>query len=387
LKRAAIEWAQDNGIPLTRGQMTDSWMAKSLENWFSKLPGSQKFYRDTAAAQQSAIDRIINAHTMEGDAGQALQTAGAGRQWISDAQTVDAAQAMPGQFTLAPRQPTDALNTAARYFGKAADAETPATAMVGGREMPVNDAIAAAMQSISPGKGPLLPEGTSIPMVGPKGDYNNYQAIRSQLTKAASDQSVGTANQTAFQDLRGIFDQTAERSLAAQGADPQMLAKIRAAYTIDKTLLPAGTVLPDGTMSYSLPRITNIINAAVKDGTLPPSIAPDLVNVADFGRSIKSVTSSNTAEHGVSGAIATGGLLGHAAGGGEAASSIIKALLGLIAVPWGMSALMQGTRMGIPGLRNIPTETLGRLGMGLYGQAPDVARTVAGAMPSATTGQ
>jgi hypothetical protein len=387
-RQAAVDWAAAHGAPLTRGQMSGNKVTQLLENVLSALPGSRGFYAKTGAAQQSGIDQAIGERTLEGNAGDLLQQVGQGKTWTSDQPFVDALQSLPGQYAKlgGNLKPSAAITTAADYVGGEAAMPT-GKAMIGGRIIDIsgNPKLQAIVAEAQGQTGPLLPLGAEMPMVGPKGDYNNYQAIRSQLTKAAYGKESGTPAATGFADIRDAFDQAATRALEAQGVPGDAMSKLRAAYAIDKTLLPAATETASGDLTYSAPKVATLINKASTAGTLPADASDELLGLANFARMMRPISTSHTTEHGLVSKLATLGLLGDVAmehGGGPEGAALpwwAKLGLGAVAAPYAVNTLVQGTRGGIPLLRSVSPEagaTLAQIMHGIYPQLPAIAGAV-----------
>ena len=350
-RQAAVDWAKANDVPLTAAQMSGNTFGARMEKILASLPGSKNFYAKTADSQRQAIDNTVNGLTANGNSGALLNQAGAGKVFTADAPFSQALSDLPSNFTMLAGglKPTGAIKTAADYAG----ASAPSQFMIGNQVVTAqsNPKLFAALSAKAAPGGGLLPTGASIPMTGPRGDFNNYQAIRSQLSKQAFGAAEGTPDAAGYQALRDIFDDAAERSLSAQGTDPKVMDRLRAAYAADKLTQGAGTVLPSGEVTYSGSKLATAINKADNAGTLPKGSEQELRDLANFARQIQPVNSSGTAENTIAGKVATLEILKDALSGGGLGSAAAM-LVGMVAGPFGVNSLMQGTRYGVPLLRD-----------------------------------
>lgn len=364
----ALAAASDVG-PLSYGQLKGSELAQRVESWLAKLPGAKGWYQKLGAEQKAAVDQKIAEMTMERGGGPALGVAGEGKSFTSDPQFVADLQAMPAQFDMLAGglKPTAAIKTAQEYAG--ASGSVPPQAIIGGRQLDIsqNPALQAAYAKAQ-GTGPKLPAGSSIPMTGPQGDFNNYGAIRSQLGKAAFGAAEGSPEAAGYSALRDSFDAAAMRSLETQGGDPKALQAARNAYQVQKLLKPAEVLAEDGSVTYNPTKAAAAINKAILDGrtkNLPDSTQKALMNLASYAKAIKPMSSSGTAENSMAGGIATGAILGDMMDtAGPAKLAGIASTL--YAAPWLVNRGMQAMRGGF----NVPNAVSAPLGaMGAYGPA------------------
>jgi hypothetical protein len=286
-------------------------------------------------------------------------------------------QNMPSQFNLLAGglKPKGAIATGAEYAGGSAAAPP----LVGGR--PASPQMLAALRAQGveiPGEQSLLPLGATMPMVGPKGDFNNYQAIRSQLGKLSFGAAEASPESAGYSAMKDAFDAAAERSMAAQGVDPKLMDTIRASYKTDKLLRPAGTIGAEGDVTYSAAKVATAINKAAQKNNLTGLHADDLLQVANFARSIRPTNTSQTTEHGLAAKLATLGLLGEmagerATGHDDLVPGWMKIGAGLVAAPWAVNKLVQGTRGGVPWARDLPPQVGTSLSQLLRGILPALA--------------
>jgi len=96
---------------------------------------------------------------------------------------------------------------------------------------------------------PKLAVGDTMPMVGPYGDFNNYQGLRSLYGYRA--QSGDPADKAAYNLIQDTFDNAAQRSLAAQGADPNTMKAVQQAYA--ELVLHLRDVLADRGLRHTQP--------------------------------------------------------------------------------------------------------------------------------------
>ena len=360
--QAAADWLRSQGSKVSVGQATGNEMMQRVESWLAKLPGTRGWYSNLDASQKSAVDRAIGAMTKEGNPFEGVAAASEGKMFTSDQPFVDELRSLPGRVDMLAGglQPNSALRTAQAYAGTGAPPMATGTAMIGGRAIDVSKnpqlarAVAEAQQAASGEVAAKLPVGAQIPLTGPHGDYNNYQAIRSVIGKEAFKAGPGTAEGDTLKAIRNAFDDAAERSLTAQGADPALMQDARNAYQVSKTLQPAARqTAEEGTITYSAQQAANIIDKAFTKGTLsnlPQETQDTLRSVMNAARAIKPVSSSGTAENQLAKGIATLGILGGIGGEyamGDKVGHAPAAMAGLIAAPWLVNRGMQTFGTGL----------------------------------------
>lgn len=372
--QAAQDFANANGGVLTRGQISGSPWMQRIEKMAASLPGSSGFYKGAAAANAKAVNAGIDAVT-GGNAGALIQNAGAGRMLNFD-QPFFADMGNIGQnfAGLADRDaPNGALKTVEQYIGS----QTPNPALAGFSASAKAQAIAQGVPEFIGGTVPKFQVGDAIPMVGPYGDFNNYQALRSLYGQRA--QVGDAADKAAYGLVQDAFDNTAQRSLAAQGTDPSTMKAVQQAYAVQKIAQPARVVDADGNVSYNPTKLAGAVERtdARKPGMIDNlgTAGQQLRQVAAFGRVATPVSSSGTAEGNIAGHVLTGGMALGAAGGGlgeylsgGALHHLGLGIMGLMTMPKLVNTAIQGTRYGIPLLRDAsPTvqNTLLRAGTAL----------------------
>jgi hypothetical protein len=364
--------AAENIAPLSLGQRTNNDLVKRLEFWLAKFPGSKGWYENLGEEQQNAVNGAINSLTMNRGGGAALQAAGEGKNWVKDPDFISAMQTLPDSFRTLPAemQPTKALNIASKWAG--------------GPDLQMSPAVAARNPGINLGgsEGGLP---SSMPIVGPKDTYNNYQAIRSMLGKMARSQAEASPEQAGYKGLQSALDDAAERSMIAQGANPQDIAAARQAYRMQKLFGPAEEQQASGAVTYSAPKAANAIDRAIRNGDtsgLPPETMEKLRQLMAFGRSVRPVSTSGTAENQLTRLVATlgflGGMGGAEAGFGEHIGHAPAILAGMVAAPWAVNRALQSSAggVGFPALGRMVAKsapTLGDMMMRLAGPASTAA--------------
>lgn len=372
--QAALDFANQNGGTLTRGQISGSGFTQRAERVLASLPGAQNFYRRAAAANTQAATNAVDRLT-GGDAGALIQAAPQGATFYVDQPLLDAANAIPGQFSRLAGQasPSQALSTIRGFVGGDM-VPNPVLAPFGANARA--QAVAQGFPAMVPGPGgaATMALGDTLPMVGPRGDYGNYQAIRSTIGQLAN--SAGrNVDSDAYYAFQNALDDAAGRSLAAQGVDPAALTAARQAYAAQKIVQPARMVDTDGNVTYDPAKIATAIQTT--DKKFPGRIdalgdaGVTLRQLASFGNVTQPVKSSGTAEGNLAGKFVTLDFLKDLLSG-EGPGHAISGGVSLLAAPFGSNMLMQATRFGIPGLRSIPssvTMPLGQLARaGLTGQ-------------------
>lgn len=351
--QAAQAVANQYGGVLTRGQIGGNAWTQRIERMLASLPGSAPYYAKAAQANVGAATRAVNDIT-GGDAGKLIQLAPQGATFTADQAAQDAATALPRQFSTLPaaEQPSGALASARSLFGPAPQVPNPDLANLPGplaRKM-IEQGHAPA--TVPAGASPTLAPGSTIPMTGPYGDFNNYQALRSTYGQLAQHAS-SNQDAAAYWGIQGILDDNAARSLEAAGVNPQDLVGARQAYAVQKIVQPARVVDANGNLTYDPVKLANVV--AQVDRTSPGKIdglgdaGTALRQVAAFGRTSRVAASSGTAEGISANKIATGALLADILRDpGEAFGNGIATLGALYGAPRIVNFAMQGTRNGIP---------------------------------------
>ena len=351
--QAAQAVANQYGGVLTRGQLGGNAWTQRIERMLASLPGSAPYYAKAAQANVGAATRAVNDIT-GGDAGKLIQLAPQGAQFVADQAAQNAAAALPGQFaTLAPaEQPSGALASARSLFGPSAQVPNPELANVPwplARKLIEQGHIPETVPS---GPAPKLAPGTSIPMTGPYGDFNNYQALRSAYGQLAQ-RAGSNQDAAAYWGIQGILDDNAARSLEAAGVNPQDLVGARQAYAVQKIVQPARVVDGDGNVSYDPVKLASVV--AQVDRASPGKIdalgdaGTALRQIAAFGRTSRVASSSGTAEGISANKIATGAILADILRDpGGALGNGLATLGALYGAPRIVNFAMQSTRNGIP---------------------------------------
>ena len=189
-------------------------------------------------------------------------------------------------------------------------------------------------------------------MTGPRGDFNNYQAIRSAIGKQAWAAGEGTPEASAYKAIRDAFDAAASRSLEKQGADPAMLEVARNAYQIQRLLRKAEVSGADESVTYNLQKAASAISDAIKNKTisnLPQDSQEALRAMMVAARAIKPVSTSGTAENQLARQIATAGMLGGGleAWQGDKLGHIPGMVAGAVAAPYLLNKGIQAYGRGL----------------------------------------
>jgi len=385
--QAAQDFANANGGVLTRGQLSGSAFTQRLEKMLASLPGSSGFYKNAGQANAQAATTGLEAVT-GGNAGNLIQQAGAGRTLNVDQPLIDDLRNVSQGFTgVADRDaPNGALKTVEQYIGS----QTPNPAIAGFAPGARSQAIAQGVPEFVGGTTPKYAVGDTMPMVGNYGDFNNYQGLRSLYGYRA--QSGDPADKAAYNLIQDAFDNAAQRSLVAQGADPSTMQTVQQAYAAQKIAQPARAVDANGNVTYDPTKLATAVAKmdAKKPGMIDNlgSAGQQLRQLAAFGQVATPLKSSGTAEGNIAGHLATGGLGLLAGGMGDLltdggllhhAGAALTGAASLYAMPRLVNAAVQGTRNGIPLLRNIDPEISAMLTRGVTG--------LLGATPSAVYGR
>lgn len=353
--QAAVDLANANGGVVTRGQASQSGFIQRLEKMLASLPGSGRFYANAEAKNQAAALNALH-NVTGGDAGALIQAAGAGKNFIVDQPMIDDLRGVGQQFAgLADRDaPNGALKTVEQYVGGSQIANP---ALQGFSASAKAQAIAQGVPEFIGGTSPKYAVGDVMPMVGPQGDFNNYQALRSLYGKRAWG-GGDDADKAAYSAVQDALDNAAMRSLQAQGADPTAIANARLAYAAQKIAQPARIVDGNGNVvGYSPAKLA--ARVAQVDASQPGMIdrlgpaGQTLRDLAAFGRVATPVKSSGTAEGNIAGKVATLDILKDVLSG-QGLGHVAAGATGLLAGPWGVNTVLQGTRNGIPLLRSMP---------------------------------
>jgi hypothetical protein len=300
---AAQRFAQSQGSGLSFGQLTGNDLVKRLEFWLAKFPGGRGWYESLGEAQRGAVDKAIGSMSTVTEknigggatirsAGEQLNKLQQGRDFFSDPDFVSALRSLPDQFKnlAGGMKPKGALAAAAEYAGREG-VPNPALTALGATAR--EQAIAQGVPETVGGAAAKLPPGSSIPM-------DEYQTIRSQLGRLSRGAAEGSPDAVGYKALRKAFDEAADRSLMAQGVEAGSLAEARNAYQVQTLLRGAEVQGADGSVTYSPVKAANIIDRAIRDGdikNLPKETQMRLRDLMAFGRSVKPVSTSGTAEN------------------------------------------------------------------------------------------
>jgi len=343
----AVQFAEQQNIPLTAGQLraqptapTPSFL-QNVERMAAVLPGSRGYYTRTGEAQQQGVNRTIN-ELIGGDP-RAMYQALQGRNLTIDPRFIAEQQAIPARFSgLAPGlAPTEGLRIAGEYGGSPM-IPNPALARLGPQAQ--RRAIAQGVPATVPSAAsPRFPIGTQLPTISPQGDFNSYQAIRSELGGAARN-ALSNADEQALLSVQRAFDDLAQRQI------PQAnLPAIRGSYQIERLLAPA---LDTATGNYSVQRVRQIINQVQQKEPgrlerIEGRRGETLQELQNLAPQLRFAPSSQTAENQLARWLLTGGMVGGGglglAGGdiGNALSSAAIGGAGVLAAPWATNALIQ----------------------------------------------
>jgi hypothetical protein len=359
-RQAFVQWAEDQGIPISRYQRGGNPFVGLMERVGRALPGSSGYYQDLDAAQIQALNDLYNKWTMGHASGAEMDALAAKVKSLTvDPRAVAEGRAFGGQFSnlRGDLSPSGAINTAEQYFGTAGQ-PNPALANLGPAAQ--QQAVAQGVPAVVGGKTGALQAGDQIPF----GMDNGYMAIRSGLTRAMY--NAKGADQQAYGKLLDIFDENAYRTMQAAGIDPQQLINLRGAYSVQKLLAPAMTELPDGTFAVNPSKLKSIIQFKMQKspsyfGNLPGNTGQEITSAMNAAKFMSPVSSSHTTELGVAKGIMTGEALNKALEHGAGAATDTAMALWL--VPKLANMVLQGTSRGIPGVNRLPvsSQTLGNL--------------------------
>lgn len=350
---AAKDFADKWGGTLSRGQLAGSEILQRIERMAGAV--GSKFSQNANDANASALGKAIMSHT-EGDAGQLIQRAGAGKQFIADAPFVSDVRSIPDKFAglVDKMTPNSPLSVVDQYVG------SPNPALRAFKPDQQAKMIAQGVpefvtESGAPAK---LAEGSTMPMVGPIHDFNNYQSIRSLLGTRAYG-GGDPAAKSAYALLQDAFDENAMRSLAKQGADPMAIDTARKAYALQRIVRPAANIDETGAIvGYDPQKLARAVEATDRNspGMIDRLGEPGkmLRQAVAFAKVAKPVNSSGTAENAIAGKVAGLEVLKDALDslihGGNVVGAVAQGtlpLVGMLHAPKIVNAIMQGTRNGI----------------------------------------
>lgn len=340
-RQSFVDWTQKIGAPATIGQMSGSPMLRRIEGQLAALPGSANFYRNAREGAQKAVTTEVK-DIIGGDPGQMYQEFGRGKSVKFDEKFFSDLKKIKGSFkeTTAPDDPTSAYRTINEWIGRESPSQVknPLGVIFGRNTAQVDKTT------------------SELPMIGPKDDFNNVQALRSLYGKRAYDAS-DPVDKAAYRKLRDAFDDLVERNFPGQGYD-----KIRKSYRIERMVSKAQDT---ATGDYSPTKIGGILNKVEQND--PGTVAA----LGDEGARLQEIqrnapfmvmpNSSGTAENLLAQKIATAGLLsgGGGLGGtgaflltGEPTTALTGAALGAggaYVAPWLVNAAIQSRRGGILG--------------------------------------
>jgi hypothetical protein len=349
-----VQWAQENGIPMTYGQMTsnpgapNATFGQRTEKMLSGLPGASGFYAKTQQAQQKGLNKKV-AELVGGQTDEMFENWGKGKTLQVDDTFINEIAAIKDKF------------------GKLGRAEDPLSAF-----KDVDSYIAGRLKV-----------GEQLPAIGPKDSFNNYQSLRS-LYGSRAYKASDPVDKAAYRSLRDAFDNLAERNYPNSG-----IQDIRGSYQIESLLNKAKDPV---TENYSWAKAGRAIkdlkgkdkNALLKLGAR----GAELENVAQAQPYMNWANTSGTAENYAAQQLATAGLLGGGGalgtwlatgdprtalytgagllGGTYVAPAIVNA-----ALQSGRGRLLGGTAANVLGkMPNIASATLNRIPPGLLSQLP-----------------
>jgi len=343
----AAQFAAQQDIPLTAGQLRASPTAptpsllQNVERIAAALPGSRGYYARTGEAQQQGINATIN--DLIGGNPAAMYQRLEGRNLTIDPEFIAAQQAIPQKFAgLAPGlAPSEGIRVAQEYGGSPM-IPNPALARLGPQAQ--QRAIAQGVPEMIPAaEAARFPVGTQLPATGPQGDFNTYNAIRSELGGAAR-RATSNADEQALLAVQRAFDDLAERQIPEA-----KLPAIRGSYQIERLLAPA---LDTATGNYNVQQVKRILNRVQQKepgrlGRIEGDRGAVLQELQNLAPQLRFAPTSGTSENQLARWLLTGGMAG-GAGLGLASGDIGNALLtaagtgaGLYAAPWATNALLQ----------------------------------------------
>jgi hypothetical protein len=350
---AAQKFAGMYGGKLSRGQITGSELLQRIERMAASMGSkwSQKANEANSGAMKRAFDSVTG-----GDAGQMYKDL-APYKFTVDQQLANVTKDAGADYALLPaaQKPVQALDALQELFTGKAGTPNPSLAGLGptARESAVKQGVPEAIG----GEAPKLPVGKTIPFVGDRGDFNNFQALRSLYRGMAQGQTPEAA---VYGKLADALDQAADRNLVQQGLGEDTMKSIRNAYSLEKVIRPAAIVDETGAVTgYNPTKVAAIVKqleTGRQAGRLDRmgEVGDMLRQAAAFGNVTKSVNSSGTAENAIAGKVVGLDMVKDAVGtalhGGNVLGSLAQGLAGVtgaVYAPRMINAVMQATRNGI----------------------------------------
>jgi hypothetical protein len=368
-KAALFQWAEQNNIPLTAGQMRstpgapNATILQRVEKQLAGLPGSSGFYSKNATAAQKGVNEKINA-LIGGNVDDLYNQVGRGRSVTIDNALLADLSGIPKKFDLVPvpDKPGSALRTIKDMTG--GKIRNPA---LSSPDPAVYQAAKATPNVPLSGRFKL---GDTIPLTGGRGDMNNINAMRSYYGQKAYD-TPDTIDKFAYERIQRALDEAAERS------NPDIAGKlkdVRGSYQIERMLASAkkGDQYDPKAVAKIVRRIQSTHPGQLE--RISGGRGEELKKLSELSDYLTYANSSGTAENQLVRDLLTGGLLGGstylATGDPKTAAT---ATLGLYALPWLVNRAIQANARGL-------------LGGALDIQNPTIANLLkrsAGAIPAA----
>lgn len=350
LARAGVlSWAKDKKLPMSFGQMSGNpagpgstpTLVQRMEKQMAPLPGASGFY-DTLQREQQAGVRNEVRNIIGGDPNEMYRAFGEGKSVKFDKPFFDELRKIKGSFKeiTKPDDPTSAYRTVEELLSR----EAPGTVknplgVMFGRNAPQKDKVT-----------------TELPMIGPKDDFNNVQALRSLYAQRAYS-ATDKVDKAAYRKIRDALDNLVERNFP--GGEYK---NIRQAYQVEAMLRKARDT---DTGNYDPQKIASILNKIEQEdpGTIKAlgGRGEALRKLQAAAPYLKPPNSSGTAENLLASKMVTLGLLSGGTGGvgtylttGDPTSALIGAagaLGGAYAAPALVNRALQSRTTGILGNR------------------------------------
>lgn len=355
--RQAVQYADEIGMPLSRGQRTGAVVPQMFEKLFAAMPGSAGWYNRLETAQKAKVDQTVNRLT-KGGAGKLIDDYGRNKVMQFDEQFFADMKAIKNKFEgLASRDsPEGALRTIDSYVG-----ETKLNPLLGQvserfKSSQGTDAalsryreklIAAGVpEEVTVRKAKYKP-GDELPLTGDKGDFNNYWSLRSLYSGRAM--KGDAADQAAYRAISDAFDNAAMRSLDRQGLDPSKLQDLRQTYGVEKVINKGIEVRPDGSETFDPKKVgAEIARRDVKNKNWANwlgSSGDELRQLGNLGQNIEPVPTSGVIENRMAAQAARGMGIGGLPASGNAFVNLLggagSLVAGLTGVPWAANRIMQ----------------------------------------------
>jgi hypothetical protein len=349
-----VKWAQQNDIPMTYGQMTsnpgapNATFGQRVEKMLSGLPGASGFYAKTQQAQQKGLNKKV-AELVGGKTDEMFENWGKGKALKIDDKFIDELDAIKDKF-----------------------------AGLGRAEDPLS-----AFKDIDSYTAGRLKVGDSLPAIGPKDSFNNYQALRSLYGNRAY-KATDPVDKAAYRSLRDAFDNLAERNYPNSG-----IKDIRGSYQIESLTNKAKDPV---TENYSWGKAARAIkDLKGKDKAALEKLGArgaELENIAQAQPYMNWANTSGTAENYAAQQLATAGLLGGGGalgtwmatgdprtaiytGAGLLGGTYVAPALVNAALQSGRGRLLGPTAANVMGkMPNIASATLNRIPPGMLSRLP-----------------